>query len=75
LCEAFPGRFPTEVLAERDRLPEGFLEDLLEARAYERAFWIYRANPKATGEMVQQVQRIEFELVQADLTDAEHVHD
>ena len=37
LCEAFPGRFPTEVLAEYDRLPTGFLEEVLEAGAYREA--------------------------------------
>jgi len=34
LCEAFPGRFPTEVWAEIERLPAGMLDDVLEARAY-----------------------------------------
>jgi hypothetical protein len=38
LCEEFPGRLPSEVLAERRRLPEGFLEDLIEMRAF-AAVW------------------------------------
>jgi hypothetical protein len=37
LCEAFPGRFPSEVMAEVDRLPVGLLSDVLEARAYRQA--------------------------------------
>jgi hypothetical protein len=37
LCEAFPGRLPTEILAEMRRLPVGTIEDLLEAGAYRQA--------------------------------------
>lgn len=34
LLEAFPGRLPTEIIDEIARLPVGFLEDALEAKAY-----------------------------------------
>ena len=37
LCDAFPGRFPSEVMAEIDRLPVGLLSEVLEARAYRHA--------------------------------------
>ena len=37
LCEAFPGRLPSEVVAEVERLPVGLLEEVLEARAYRHA--------------------------------------
>lgn len=36
LCEEFPGRLPTEIAEEIDRLPAGFLLQLIEARAYAR---------------------------------------
>jgi hypothetical protein len=34
LLDAFPGRFPTEILDEIDRLPVGMLNDVLEAKGY-----------------------------------------
>lgn len=34
LLEAFPGRFPSEILWEVLRLPSGLLDDVLEAKAY-----------------------------------------
>jgi hypothetical protein len=37
LCDAFPGRFPTEILAEMSRLPVGMIDDMLEAKAYRQA--------------------------------------
>ncbi len=37
LCAAFPGRLPSEIDAEVARLPAGFLDEVLEARAYRQA--------------------------------------
>jgi hypothetical protein len=37
LCEAFPGRFPTEIWREVLRLPAGLLDEVLEAKAYREA--------------------------------------
>jgi hypothetical protein len=37
LIEAFPGRLPSEIEAEIERQPVGFLEEVLEARAYRQA--------------------------------------
>lgn len=48
LCEEFPGRFPTEVMAERERLPYGLLEEVVAARYYGRAHAANAAN--APGE-------------------------
>ena len=36
LCEAFPGRLPSEIQAEIDQQPAGFLEEILEAKAYRK---------------------------------------
>lgn len=67
LCEEFPGRLPTEIWAEQQRLPDGFLEEIINSRNYGRAFHAFRANPKATGELVDLVKVIEFELVQEEI--------
>jgi predicted lipid carrier protein YhbT len=37
LVDAFPGRFPSEILSELRRLPVGLLEEVLEAKAYRQA--------------------------------------
>lgn len=37
LFEVFPGRFRSEIEAELDRLPIGWLNEVLEARAYRQA--------------------------------------
>jgi hypothetical protein len=43
------------------RLPAGFLEQVIEYRAYAVAYQVYQANPKAQGEMVQLVRVIDFD--------------
>lgn len=58
-------------MAERDRLPVGLLETMLEYRAYARAKQVYDQNPKATGGIVDLVKVIEFELAQKEITDGE----
>jgi len=37
LIEAFPSRFPSEILAEIQRLPTGLLDEILEVKAYKQA--------------------------------------
>jgi hypothetical protein len=37
LCEEFPGRLPTEILAEEQRLPAGLLDTVVLYRSYKRA--------------------------------------
>lgn len=64
MCEEFPGTLPSALLAEIDRLPAGLLEEIVEARAYGRAYAVYQQNPTAGGELVQTVKAIDFELAQ-----------
>lgn len=67
LCELFPGRFPTEVLEESDRLPAGLLEQIGEARAYEQAFFMVQRDPRVQEpELVQTVKAIEFQLAREE---------
>jgi len=40
-CNAFPGRFPSEIAQEERRLPVGMLDEILEARAFMEAKGIY----------------------------------
>jgi len=49
LCEEFPALKPSDVLAERARLPEGFLEEIIESRAYARALATNQGDPDANG--------------------------
>lgn len=37
LLEAFPGRFPSEIVAELRRQPAGWIDEVLEAKAYRQA--------------------------------------
>lgn len=62
LCEAFPGRFPSEILRELRRLPAGVLEEVLEAKAYQQAKAMTDAAD--TGEARKRLPRTPlFELV------------
>jgi hypothetical protein len=67
LCDQFPGRLPTEILAERDRLPAGFLDEILDSRHYRRAYDAWNQNPKVEGELVDLVKAITFEFVQEQM--------
>lgn len=57
---------PREIAAEIDHLPTGFLDRLIEARHYTRAYHIVKANPGTadTSALVQKVKAMRFELVQ-----------
>ena len=37
MLDAFPGRFISEILAELNRLPVALVDEVLEARSYQRA--------------------------------------
>lgn len=69
LCEEFPGRLPTEIMAEMDRLPCGLLDEILESRSYGRAKAANVADPKGatSSEMRRLATVIEFELAQEEL--------
>ncbi len=70
LCEEFPGVLPSAILAERDCLPAGLLEEIIDSRNYARAYALYQQHPKATGALVQLVKETEFALRQEEF-DAE----
>lgn len=55
---------PSQIEAELQRVPVGFLEAVIEARAYENAYRFYKANPdtKDRSELVQLAKRLTFEI-------------
>jgi hypothetical protein len=69
LCEAFPGLSPTQILAERARLPEGFLEEIIASRQYARAVAANTVDPKSAGSSAirQRALVITFELAQEEI--------
>jgi len=73
LCDAFPGRFLSEILSEIDRLTVGVLEEVLEARSYRQAKGMTDAadSPEARRRLPQTplfalVTEIEFALIQEE---------
>ncbi len=44
--EWFPGRLPTELQAEMDRLPAGFVDEMIESFQYARAVSANKTDPK-----------------------------
>lgn len=64
MCEAFHC-LPSAIEAEWQRTPIGFLEEIVEARAYEAGYRFYKANPstKDRSEFVQLAKVHTFELV------------
>ena len=71
LSEEFGGRLPSELFAEQQRLPVGFLEQLLEYRAYASAYHANEADPKGwtSSPMRTLAQEIEAALVEEGLQD------
>lgn len=63
MCEEF-GKLPTEILAEMGAVPVGWLEEIIEARYFGRAYFAYQRDHKATGPMVELVKDIEATLAQ-----------
>ena len=71
MCEEFGDILPSEALRELDRVPVGFVEDVMEARAYARAKAVYESATTATAvaalpssPLITLVREIEFALVQ-----------
>lgn len=66
MCEAFHC-LPSQIEAELARVPVGFLEEVVEARAYESAYRFYKGNPdtKDKSELVQLAKRLTFESARA----------
>lgn len=73
-CEAFPGRFLSEILAEEERLPVGLVDEVLEAKAYMHAKGMTDAadTPAArkqlpTTPLFALVKEIEFDLAEEEM--------
>lgn len=70
LSEEFGGALPSVIWKEQQRLPIGFLEQLLEYRRYAEAHAANKADPQGggTSPMRALAQEIEFALAAAALT-------
>lgn len=66
----FPGRFPTEIQAEINRLPSGFMDEMIESFQYARAFAANQADPKGwqSSPMRSQAMDIESELAEEEMS-------
>lgn len=62
LCDEFPGRLPTEIWAEKMRLPEGLLEEIIESRAYTRAWQANEVDPKGWASSPRRTMAKEIEM-------------
>jgi hypothetical protein len=67
LSQEFGGALPTAIAAEQHRLPVGFLEQVIEYRAYAAAYQTFRSHPTAEGELVNLARQIEAALVQEEI--------
>ena len=71
LCRRFPGRFPSEVLAEVGRLPAGFLEEVAHSLEYADAVEANRQRlPGAEESATRQIAHdIELELAAEEIAE------
>lgn len=72
LCEEFPNHLPSELAAEMERLPDGFLFRLIECRIYGHGFAQLRAangdhRKVADTPMLRLIKRHELELAAAKM--------
>lgn len=69
LCEEFPGRLPTEIWAEKMRLPEGLLEEIIESRSYARAMHANEVDPTGwvSSPVRTMAKEIEMELATQEI--------
>jgi hypothetical protein len=69
LCRRFPGRLPSEVLAERAALPEGFLDEVAQSLAYADAVAANDARlPGGEDSLLRQIAHdIELELAEEEI--------
>jgi hypothetical protein len=65
LSEEFGGALPSVIWKERSRLPVGFLEAIIEARAYAAAVAANESDPKGWGSSVMRTTAKEIELALA----------
>lgn len=70
LSEEFGGALPSVIAAELQRLPVGFLEQIVEYRSYAAAFAANAADPKgwASSPMRTRVKDIEHALARDEMT-------
>lgn len=62
LCfDWFPGRLPTEIHAEIDRLPEGFMDEMINSYAYAKAMAANVADPKSSQSTALRSAALEIE--------------
>jgi len=71
MSEAFGGALPSAILAERDRLPVGTLDRILEDRYLARAIAHFHTHPKAEGPLMDLLRTIDLDLAQEEI-DARH---
>ena len=74
LSEEFGGALVSEILAEQQRLPVGFLEQVIEYRAYASAHAANEADPKGwdSSPMRRLAQEIEHQLIQEEIDNPNH---
>ena len=67
--EWFPGRFPTEIQAEIDRLPCGFVDEMIESFAFARAVSANDANVPGweTSPLRTLARQIEMDIAQEQI--------
>lgn len=77
ICEEFPALKPSEVFEEKARLPEGFLEEIIESRSYARAYSANQVDPNGwtRSPMRTAAMEIEHELAEHEITNAQHLPD
>ena len=69
LSEEFGGALPSVILAELARLPVGFMEQIIEYRAYAAAYAANRADPKSweSSELRTLAMQNEHELAEEEI--------
>lgn len=69
LSEEFGGALPSALVAEMQRLPVGFLEQILEYRSYAAAYYVNEANAPGweKSEMRTLAIQIEMALAQEEI--------
>lgn len=79
LCDHFPGRLPSEILREIDRLPVGLLDEIIEAKCYQQAKALTDAADTAEARkrlprtpIFEWVTTIEFALAQEEMDAIPH---
>lgn len=70
LSEEFGGALPTVISAEQQQLPPGFLEEIIEDRAYAHTYAVWRRASETRptdSDLMRLVKLIDMEIVAEDL--------